>query len=836
MKLRSLLRRRGRPFASLTALGAVLLLGGVGCGDESGASEPDVILAPNTKVLDAATLARITALSPDRATLTLSGSTPQVDGLLPGDVIVAPVSAGTPTGLLRHVTTVDRSAPGGAVVITTGEAGLTDAFERAHITYHRELTTADGAPVKTASARPAAGSLHPLDGATASVGGAITLGVNNLVLFDVDGNEATKNDQVRMSGNVSIQPSLDLVIDIEAFTLKTATFTLSGAESASLDVTVDGAYTFDKSKVVPAYQFSSITIPVGGVPLVFVPDLRMRFGAKGALSVKAEMGATQTASFKAGVGYQNGSWGPIHESDFSAQLNPPQIDGKVSVKPYAGPELNLLLYGVAGPYVDLTGYLSLTADTKSNPCWAVHGGMDAKVGVKVELLGKNIASYDTEINLFDKEVASGASCSALPPDTFWSKTYGQTAATPEGASFVPTLDGGFVVVATSADLVTKLDAKGNVVWQHQFKNFHDVRSVVVLGDGTYAVAGSSSGGWLAKLDAAGAVLWSRRYTANAGAALQAATLLATKDGGFLLSGTTQATDGNLDMWVMKTDPNGTPLWSKAIGTDRAERAEAAREAADGHVIIVGTNADVQGQALSLATDGSVSWQRQYGGLATVQYLRSIAPAPQGGFLMAGNIQQGTGMHGWLVRIDGDGAMKNGAFGSVQYLPSNPAEDDFTQIEVNAISASQAGDDTYFGAGTLWAFRVGLGATGAANMAWSRSFDATGEDLGYAAGQLGDGTLLVAGTTQTLGSNPIGSLWFLRTQQNGALTFAKDSGVTVESLAGRIFQSSGMPDEQVAPVPVESSATSLASSDVPVTMVNDPLATIDTALVVRTLTP
>jgi hypothetical protein len=831
----------------MTALAAVLILGGVGCGDESGASEPDVILAANTKVLDAPTLARITALSPDRTTLTLSGSTPQVDALVPGDVIVAPVSAGTPTGLLRHVTTVDKNGPGGAVVITTSEAGLTDAFERAHITYHRELTTADGAPVTTASKRPGLGSIHPLDGASASVGGAITLGVNNLVLFDLDGNESTKNDQVRMSGNVSIQPSLDLVIDIEAFSLKTATFTLTGAESASLDVTVDGAYTFDKSKVVPAYQFSSITIPVGGVPLVFVPDLRMRFGAKGALAVKTEMGATQTASFKAGVGYQNGQWGTIHEAELSAQLNPPQIDGKLTVKTYAGPELNLLLYGVAGPYVDLTGYLALAADTKSNPCWAVHGGIDAKVGVKVELLGKNIANYDTEINLLDKAVDSGT-CSALPPDTFWSKTYGQTNATPEGASFAPTLDGGFVVVARSADLVTKLDAKGNVVWQHEFMNFHDVRSVVVLGDGTYAVAGTSSGGWLAKLDASGKVLWSRRYTANAGAALDASTLVATKDGGFFLTGTAQATDGNLDVWAMKTDKNGTPLWSKSIGGEKAERAEAARESADGHVIVVGTNGDAQGQAISIATDGTVSWQRQYGGLATVQSLQAIAPAPQGGFMLAGTIQQGPGTHGWFVRIDGNGAMKNGSFGSVQYLPSNPDEAYFAQIEVNGISASQAGDDTYFGTGTiwdgmstttrrLWAFRVGLGATGAANMAWSRSFDAAGEDLGYSLGQLKDGTLLVAGTSEKLGANPVGSLWFLRTQQNGAISFANGSGVSVESLPGQIFQSSnGMPDDVVAPVPVESSATAFAATDVPVTMVDDPLLMIDTALVVRPLTP
>jgi hypothetical protein len=659
-----------RTHLALAALAAPLLVlaSGVGCGGHdsspAAAADPDVIVGPHTKVLDAPTLALVSTIADDRSTVSLTASTKQIDGLAAGDVIVAPVSATTPAGLMRKVVSVTRDASG-AVVIATGPAGLADAFERLRLTVHRELGTGDLAPAS--AGRFEGARLHPQTGG--SLGAGLTIGVDNLVLFDVDGDTKTTDDQVRVSGNVSLNPSIDLVIDIESFSLKTVSFTVTGAESASIDLTVEGGYTFDKSVLVPGFTFAPITIPAGDVPLVFFPQLDFRFGASGTLDVKFEMGATQTASVKAGVAYQNGAWAPVKETQLTAQLNPPSIDGKLALKAFAGPELQFKLYGTGGPYVDLTGYLKLTADTSAKPCLSVHAGADAKLGVKLEELDQKVVDYNASLNLFDLPILSASCTPSLPPDTFWSKTYSSKAASPEGATFVATVDGGFLVVARSADLVLKIDAKGNIVWQRQFTNFHDVRAVVVLPDGTYAVAGTSSGGWLAKLDAAGAVLWSKRYTADSGATLEAVTLVATA-GGFFLAGTVQ--NGDADVWALETDGNGAVLWSKGIGGPKPDHAEGARLSTDGHRVIVGTNGAAQGMALSLGADGAIAWQRQYGGVETVQSLHAITSAPNGGFVLAGTIQEGPATHGWLLRVGPDGSLSNGPLGSVQYLaPMKP---------------------------------------------------------------------------------------------------------------------------------------------------------------------
>jgi hypothetical protein len=139
---------------------------------------------------------------------------------------------------------------------------------------------------------------------------------------------------------------------------------------------------------------------------------------------------------------------------------------------------------------------------------------------------------------------------------------------------------------------------------------------------------------------------------------------------------------------------------------------------------------------------------------------------------------------------------------------------------------------------LWAFRVGIGADGTANVDWSRSFDATGEDLGYSVGQLADGTLLVGGTSQSLGDDPVANLWFMRTQQNGAITFPSSSGVTEQSLTGQIYQTdtTDPSDGGVSPSPVVTSSTGFVSKNVAVTVVDDPLTLLDTSLTVRALAP
>ncbi|MBL0744961.1 hypothetical protein [Chryseolinea lacunae] len=73
------------------------------------------------------------------------------------------------------------------------------------------------------------------------------------------------------------------------------------------------------------------------------------------------------------------------------------------------------------------------------------------------------------------------------------------------------------------------------------------------------------------------------------------TLTPTRDGGFILAGTLETTplrgNGGKDIWLIKVDAYGAPVWDKIIGGPTNEIVSSIREDADGSLVICGTLRD-----------------------------------------------------------------------------------------------------------------------------------------------------------------------------------------------------------------------------------------------------
>jgi hypothetical protein len=73
------------------------------------------------------------------------------------------------------------------------------------------------------------------------------------------------------------------------------------------------------------------------------------------------------------------------------------------------------------------------------------------------------------------------------------------------------------------------------------------------------------------------------------------SLTATRDGGYVLAGTLETTptrgNGGKDIWLIKVDAYGAPIWDKIIGGPTNEIVSSIREAADGSLVICGTIRD-----------------------------------------------------------------------------------------------------------------------------------------------------------------------------------------------------------------------------------------------------
>lgn len=352
----------------------------------SSASSVPVEIPDTTEVLTETTTQYLSEISSDGAVFTFTQSTSDLNALAPGDVMVSDATANAPNGFLREVTSV--SSDGGQVIVETEEATLEDAIESGAARISHALT-----PDQIQSGT----QLKGVTLATASqLQDEFYFKLEDVVLYDGDGNPDTENDQITADGSIRLEPGFDFSLVVRHWKLEELSFTTSAVETAELEIKAEiELLSVEKEKEIARRYFNPITVMVGWVPVVILPVLTVNVGVDGSVHVGVTTGVEQQATLVAGLRYAGGVWQPV--SDFSNEFHytPPTLSAGLNLKGYAGAQLSLLLYGVTGPYAELNAYLELEADIADDPWWTLYGGLEASGGVKVEVLGHSIADYES---------------------------------------------------------------------------------------------------------------------------------------------------------------------------------------------------------------------------------------------------------------------------------------------------------------------------------------------------------------------------------------------------------------------------------------------------------
>ena len=89
-----------------------------------------------------------------------------------------------------------------------------------------------------------------------------------------------------------------------------------------------------------------------------------------------------------------------------------------------------------------------------------------------------------------------------------------------------------------------------------------------------------------KVDSEGAIQWQRQYGGGNQYEDFAETIQQTSDGGYIVAGRTQPFDGNTDLWALKLDSNGDVTWQKRYGGVAYESAFSIQETDDGGYLIL----------------------------------------------------------------------------------------------------------------------------------------------------------------------------------------------------------------------------------------------------------
>ena len=179
--------------------------------------------------------------------------------------------------------------------------------------------------------------------------------------------------------------------------------------------------------------------------------------------------------------------------------------------------------------------------------------------------------------------------------------------------------------------------------------------------------------WLVKINSTGVLQW--QTTLGGSNNDFAYSTQQTSDGGYIVAGYTLSTDGQVtgnhggkDSWVVKLNSTGVLQWQKTLGGSSVDQAFSIQQTSDGGYIVAGdtesTNGDVAGNhgggdywVVKLNNTGVLHWQKTLGG-NTSDVAYSIRQTSDGGYIVAGysNSLNGdiTGNHGnydtWVVKI------------------------------------------------------------------------------------------------------------------------------------------------------------------------------------------
>ena len=227
-----------------------------------------------------------------------------------------------------------------------------------------------------------------------------------------------------------------------------------------------------------------------------------------------------------------------------------------------------------------------------------------------------------------------------------------------GRSMVEYQDGSFIIAAAAPHLI-RIHSNGSLMWSKSYGDWDTSHagSVVECSNGGFAFTGyigtEATGyhAWLVRTDSNGAMLWNQTYGdafLNIGH-----SLIQCSDGGYAIAGESGAWYYfPRSPWLVRTDENGTRLWSRTYSTGYAQSVV---ECSDGGFGIAGIAADSEvystWDALFVRTDeeGRELWRSTCSESYEDRAL-SLILIDDDGFAVAGWAQQGESRVAFLWRL------------------------------------------------------------------------------------------------------------------------------------------------------------------------------------------
>jgi hypothetical protein len=356
-----------------------------------------------------------------------------------------------------------------------------------------------------------------------------------------------------------------------------------------------------------------------------------------------------------------------------------------------------------------------------------------------------------------------------------------------------------------------------IEWERSIggSNVEQLVSIQETSDGGYIGAGSSLSNngdltsnngeldfWVVKLTNTGSIDWQKSYGGSQYDA--ASSVQQTSDGGYIVAGLSNSTDGDVignqggrDFWILKLTNTGTITWQASLGGSNNDYARSIQETVDGGFIVAGSSASIDGDitlnhgnfdfwVVKLTNTGIIDWQKSYGG-SEHDGAYAIQQTTDGGYIMTGESSSNDGdlsenqgnSDYWIVKLN--------SFGNIdwQYSYGGSGLDSGQDVKetsngdyiVAGYSNSNDGDITgNHGDTDYWVIK--LSSTGA--LIWQKTVGGSDSEAAFEVQETPDGGFVVGGYSEStdwdvFGNHGYFDFWLIKLSNSGSLIFSESLG-------------------------------------------------------------
>ncbi len=340
-----------------------------------------IVVSPDVKILSDSLEQRLITLGVNQDTLIFQGL---VTSLKQNDIIISDVGV----GILRRIKSINQV--GNQTFVFTDTASIAEALPTA--------TFSDSFDISGYMIQSIDYNVPGIRFKKNTSPNELSFTFENAVLYKVGSQEITASGGI----TIKMKPKLEFKTKDGKLTKLSFSVEPTGIIELNFNVPLE----IPVIKPTPKLLFTIRTSPqiflIGGIPVVITNEIPIYCGLEGNVKVNLSTGIKNTTSLLLGVTYENGqiSWQKKFNNQFT--FTPPTLSGEASLQVFLQPKLEIKLYGVAGPSINIKGYGEGVGEISANTITGVtelkgtiYGGIEAGVGVIIKIFDIRLASFDS---------------------------------------------------------------------------------------------------------------------------------------------------------------------------------------------------------------------------------------------------------------------------------------------------------------------------------------------------------------------------------------------------------------------------------------------------------